>query len=88
MWLTVCSIVVVHRCILHCIMNYAKKSMLLEFVLLIKHFLYSTPVIMISAYPDREFHRLSIEAGAVAFLDKKDLDARTLRQVVEDWRTN
>jgi DNA-binding NarL/FixJ family response regulator len=41
-------------------------------------------VIMISAYPDREFHRLSIEAGAVAFLDKKDLDARTLRQVVED----
>lgn len=41
-------------------------------------------VIMISAYPDREFHRLSIEAGAVAFLDKKDLDARTLRQVIDD----
>jgi DNA-binding NarL/FixJ family response regulator len=41
-------------------------------------------IIMISAYPDREFHRLSIEAGAVAFLDKKDIDARTLRQVVED----
>ena len=41
-------------------------------------------VIMISAYPDREFHRLSIEAGAVAFLDKKDLDARTLRQLVKD----
>lgn len=41
-------------------------------------------VIMISAYPDREFHRLSIEAGAIAFLDKKDLDARTLRQVVKD----
>lgn len=41
-------------------------------------------IIMISAYPDREFHRLSIEAGAVAFLDKKDLDARTLKQVVED----
>lgn len=41
-------------------------------------------IIMISAYPDREFHRLSIEAGAVAFLDKKDLDARTLRHVVED----
>jgi len=45
-------------------------------------------VIMISAYPDREFHRLSIEAGAIAFLDKKDLDARTLRQVVEDFRSN
>ncbi len=43
-----------------------------------------TRVIMISAYPDREFHRLSIEAGAIAFLDKKDLDARTLRQVVKD----
>jgi DNA-binding NarL/FixJ family response regulator len=43
-----------------------------------------TRIIMISAYPDREFHRLSIEAGAVAFLDKKDLDARTLRHVVED----
>ncbi len=41
-------------------------------------------VIMISAYPDREFHRLSIEAGAVAFLDKKDLDVSTLRHVVED----
>ncbi|HSV85359.1 MAG TPA: response regulator [Levilinea sp.] len=41
-------------------------------------------IVMISAYPDREFHRLSLEAGAVAFLDKKDLDAITLRQVVED----
>ncbi len=41
-------------------------------------------IIMISAYPDREFRRLSMEAGAVAFLDKKDLDARSLKQVVED----
>jgi DNA-binding NarL/FixJ family response regulator len=41
-------------------------------------------VIVMSAYPDREFHRLSMEAGAVAFLDKKDLDVRTLRQVVDD----
>ncbi len=41
-------------------------------------------LVMISAYPDREFHRLSIDAGAVAFLDKKDLDATTLQQVVED----
>lgn len=41
-------------------------------------------IVTISAYPDREFHRLSLEAGAVAFLDKKDLDAVTLHQVVED----
>jgi DNA-binding NarL/FixJ family response regulator len=41
-------------------------------------------VVLISAYPDREFHRQGLEAGAVAFLDKKDLDVSTLRQVVED----
>jgi len=41
-------------------------------------------LVMISAYPDREFRRLSLEAGAVAFLDKKELDALTLQQVVED----
>ncbi len=41
-------------------------------------------VILISAYPDREFHRLGLEAGALAFLDKKDLDTATLRQVIED----
>jgi DNA-binding NarL/FixJ family response regulator len=41
-------------------------------------------IITISAYPDREFHRLSLEAGAVAFLDKKDLDTVTLRQVIDD----
>lgn len=41
-------------------------------------------IIMISAYPDREFRRMSMEAGAVAFLDKKDLDTRSLKQVVED----
>lgn len=41
-------------------------------------------IVTISAYPDREFHRLSLEAGAVAFLDKKDLDAVTLRQVIDD----
>jgi len=44
----------------------------------------SSRVVLISAYPDREFHRLGLEAGAVAFLDKKDLDAATLHQVVED----
>lgn len=41
-------------------------------------------IVTVSAYPDREFHRLSLEAGAVAFLDKKDLDAVTLHQVIED----
>jgi hypothetical protein len=40
--------------------------------------------VLISAYPDREFHRLGLEAGAIAFLDKKDLDLAALRQVVDD----
>ena len=43
-----------------------------------------TRIILISAYPDREFHRRGVEAGAIAFLDKKDLDTNTLRQVVDD----
>ncbi len=43
-----------------------------------------TRVILISAYPDREFHRMGLEAGAAAFLDKKDLDVGALRQVIED----
>jgi CheY-like chemotaxis protein len=41
-------------------------------------------LVLISAYPDREFHRLGLEAGAVAFLDKKDLDAATMRQMIGD----
>ena len=32
-----------------------------------------TRIVMISAYPDREFHRLALESGAIAFLDKKTL---------------
>lgn len=44
----------------------------------------ATRMILISAYPDREFRRLGISAGAVAFLDKKDIDAATVRQLVED----
>jgi DNA-binding NarL/FixJ family response regulator len=44
----------------------------------------ATQVILISAYPDREFRRLGLSAGAVAFLDKKDIDAATVRQVIED----
>ncbi len=41
-------------------------------------------VILVSAYPDREFHRLGLEAGAVAFLDKKDLETSTLQHIIED----
>jgi DNA-binding NarL/FixJ family response regulator len=41
-------------------------------------------IILISAYPDREFHRLGLEAGATAFVDKKDLDAATLLQIIVD----
>jgi len=43
-----------------------------------------TRIVLISAYPDREFHRLGLESGAVAFLDKKDLDLPALKQVIED----
>ena len=43
-----------------------------------------TLMVLISAYPDREFRRMGLNAGAVAFLDKKDIDAATVRQVVED----
>jgi DNA-binding NarL/FixJ family response regulator len=41
-------------------------------------------IILISAYPDREFHRQGLQSGAVAFLDKKDLDLATLRHVLDD----
>lgn len=41
-------------------------------------------IVLISAYPDREFHRLGLEAGAVAFLDKKDLTAMVVQQVIND----
>jgi len=44
----------------------------------------TTRIILISAYPDREFRRIGLDAGAIAFLDKKDLDAATFRQLIED----
>ncbi len=44
----------------------------------------TTRIVLISAYPDREFHRLGLEAGAAAFLDKKDINAAALRELVED----
>jgi DNA-binding NarL/FixJ family response regulator len=44
----------------------------------------STRIISISAYPDRGFRQQGLEAGATAFLDKKDMDPVTLRQVIDD----
>ncbi len=41
-------------------------------------------VVLITAYPDRQFRRLGMEAGAAALLDKKDLDAATVRQMIDD----
>lgn len=41
-------------------------------------------VILFSAYPDSEFHRLGMEAGAIAFVDKKNIDIATLRQMLDD----
>jgi len=41
-------------------------------------------IVLISAYPDREFHRQGLRSGAVAFLDKKDLGLSTLRQLLDD----
>lgn len=41
-------------------------------------------IILISAYPDKEFHRQGLEAGAAAFIDKKMLDSLTIQQIVED----
>lgn len=43
-----------------------------------------TRMVLMSAYPDREFRRQALSAGALAFLDKKDLDTAAVRQVVED----
>jgi DNA-binding NarL/FixJ family response regulator len=43
-----------------------------------------TRVVLISAYPDPEFHRQGLQSGAVAFLDKKNLDLPALRQVIDD----
>jgi DNA-binding NarL/FixJ family response regulator len=56
----------------------------IECVRLIKARSPATRIVLISAYPDREFHRLGMEAGAVAFLDKKDLNAAALREVIDD----
>lgn len=41
-------------------------------------------IVLMTAYPDREFHRMGLKAGAAALIDKKDLDAQVLRQIIED----
>jgi DNA-binding NarL/FixJ family response regulator len=41
-------------------------------------------IVLLSAYPDREFHHQGLQAGAVAFLDKKDVNAATLRALIDD----
>jgi len=43
-----------------------------------------TRIFIISAYPDREFRKQAMSAGVVAFLDKKDIDVASMRQVIED----
>jgi hypothetical protein len=43
----------------------------------------ATCAVLISAYPYREVYRLGLGTGAIAFLDKKDLDA-AVRQVIDD----
>ncbi len=43
-----------------------------------------TRIVVISAYPDREFRKVALSAGVIAFLDKKDLDTASMRQVIED----
>jgi DNA-binding NarL/FixJ family response regulator len=46
----------------------------------------ATRIVLFSAYPDREFHRRGLQAGAVAFLDKQDLTAAALRELIDDVR--
>lgn len=50
----------------------------------IKDRLPNARIILMSAYPDREFRRRGIQAGATVFIDKKDLDAAAIRQIIQD----
>ncbi len=43
-----------------------------------------TRIVMMSAYPDREFRRRASAIGAAAFLDKKDLDSAAIRLIIQD----
>jgi DNA-binding NarL/FixJ family response regulator len=50
----------------------------------LKKYSQKSRIILISAYPDKEFHRQGIEAGATAFIDKKMLDSVTIKQIIGD----
>jgi DNA-binding NarL/FixJ family response regulator len=43
-----------------------------------------TRIILISAYPDWGFRQAGLSAGALAFLDKKDVDAAIVREIIND----
>lgn len=43
-----------------------------------------TRIILISAYPDWGFRKAGLNAGAIAFLDKKDVDASIIREIIND----
>lgn len=43
-----------------------------------------TRMILMSAYPDQGFHRKGLEAGAIAFIDKQNLDAAALFQIISE----
>lgn len=44
-------------------------------------------IVLMSAYPDREFHRRGLEVGASAFVDKKDMDTNSLYEIIMDALT-
>jgi DNA-binding NarL/FixJ family response regulator len=44
----------------------------------------NSKIVLMSAYPDLEFRRQGLEAGAIVFIDKKDLNKATLRQIIAD----
>lgn len=50
----------------------------------LKKYVQKPRIILISAYPDKEFHRQGLEAGATAFIDKKMLDSTTIKQIIMD----
>jgi DNA-binding NarL/FixJ family response regulator len=56
----------------------------IAFVKHLKKILPKSRIILISAYPDKEFHRQGLAAGATAFIDKKMLDKETIKQILED----
>lgn len=56
----------------------------IQFARKLKNISPTTHIVIISAYPDREFRKQALSAGVIAFLDKKDLDKESMRQIIED----